>query len=490
MKALIMGGGMSGLATAVNLIDLGLEVELVEADEIFGGRASSWLDEDGDQIENALHVFLSYYINLMDFFKKLGVYDRLSWTKPELLMCQDDGDHAFMRYADLPAPLHMLAASLNVMKNYRGVPKWHILFSGISLAAILGKSPEEMDELDGLSWAEWVYRRGPKGAFDFLNGGLRGLTFTEPYALSAKVFGNWMRKVAAGYEYTRYAYANGGLGEIWVGNCLEYIRSGGGKCETNKTVTDIKIENDRIVEVTLNGTEKRTADIYISAMQAYPLRTLLPASSYALPYFQDLCYFHNAPSLSIQIWLDKQVTDRKEIHTAAPCTWNCMTDLSLVSPQIFKGGSMLECVIAPADDIQLMPDDIIFEKSLADIRRILPEARSATVKKYKIVRERQGVYRAFPGMEKHRPNQRSPYGNFYLTGDWTRTPVSSGGMEAAVWTANRCTEIIAQDKLNKTITLNKEFKIEGGFISFLRYIKPMAMAALAVACAKVFKKMM
>ena len=34
-----------------------------------------------------------------------------------------------------------------------------------------------------------------------------------------------MRKVAAGYEYTRYAYANGGPGEIWVGNFLEYIRS-------------------------------------------------------------------------------------------------------------------------------------------------------------------------------------------------------------------------------------------------------------------------
>ncbi|MBU4489028.1 MAG: NAD(P)-binding protein, partial [Actinobacteria bacterium] len=47
MKAIVMGGGMGGLATAINLLDLGLEVSLVEADEIFGGRASSWLDEDG-----------------------------------------------------------------------------------------------------------------------------------------------------------------------------------------------------------------------------------------------------------------------------------------------------------------------------------------------------------------------------------------------------------------------------------------------------------
>ena len=54
MKALVMGGGMSGLATAINLLDLGLEVEIIEADDMFGGRASSWLDEDGDMIDNCL----------------------------------------------------------------------------------------------------------------------------------------------------------------------------------------------------------------------------------------------------------------------------------------------------------------------------------------------------------------------------------------------------------------------------------------------------
>ena len=72
MKALVMGGGMSGLATAINLLDLGVEVSLVEADEIFGGRASSWLDEDGDMIDNALHVFFPYYVNLLELLQEDG----------------------------------------------------------------------------------------------------------------------------------------------------------------------------------------------------------------------------------------------------------------------------------------------------------------------------------------------------------------------------------------------------------------------------------
>jgi len=84
------------------------------------------------------------------------------------------------------------------------------------------------------------------------------------------------------------------------------------------------------------------------------------------------------------------------------------------------------------------------------------------------VRERQGVYRPYPGMEKHRPYQRSPYANFYLTGDWTKTHVSSGGMEAAIWTANHCSELILQDKLKKNVVLNTEFKPPKALVPFIR----------------------
>ncbi|HEY5494833.1 MAG TPA: FAD-dependent oxidoreductase, partial [Candidatus Anoxymicrobiaceae bacterium] len=83
MKAIIMGGGMGGLATAINLLDLGVDVSLVEADEMFGGRASSWLDEDGDMIDNALHVFFPYYVNLLGFFKKMGIYENITWKNTE-----------------------------------------------------------------------------------------------------------------------------------------------------------------------------------------------------------------------------------------------------------------------------------------------------------------------------------------------------------------------------------------------------------------------
>jgi uncharacterized protein with NAD-binding domain and iron-sulfur cluster len=101
-----MGERMSGLATAINLLDLGVEVELIETDELFGGRASSWMDEDGDMIDNALHVFFPYYVNLINFFKKMEICENIIWRKPGfsyMLSGGGRGDVALSR-TSIPAP--------------------------------------------------------------------------------------------------------------------------------------------------------------------------------------------------------------------------------------------------------------------------------------------------------------------------------------------------------------------------------------------------
>jgi uncharacterized protein with NAD-binding domain and iron-sulfur cluster len=243
-----------------------------------------------------------------------------------------------------------------------------------------------------------------------------------------------------------------------VGSCLDYIKRKGGTYAARQAVTSIDVEEGMVSGVTVNGKDKKTADIYVSAMSPYALRQVLPASAFKYDYFQDLTYFENAPSLSIQLWFDRKLTNVDVTFFSMDCIFNTYADLSNVLPHIFKGGSMFEMVLSPADATRYLPDEIIFEKTVADVKRLFPAAREAVVTKWKVVRERQGVYRPFPGMEKHRPYQRSPLNNLYLTGDYTKTHVSSGGMEAAIWTANKCAELISEDKLNKRVVLNTEFQ--------------------------------
>jgi monoamine oxidase len=53
MKAVIVGGGMSGLVSAMSMLDVSIDVELFEADEIFGGRVSSWIGQNGGETLNS-----------------------------------------------------------------------------------------------------------------------------------------------------------------------------------------------------------------------------------------------------------------------------------------------------------------------------------------------------------------------------------------------------------------------------------------------------
>lgn len=459
MKALVMGGGMSGLATAINLLDLGYDIQIIEQDSIFGGRASSWLDEDGDMIDNALHVFMPYYVNLLAFFERMGISGNIVWKDSQFYYAQPGGELACLKFAKLPAPLHAGYAMAYLLKDFRGIPLWKLVTAGVPFGMGILNNLHNIDALDEISMETFMARYGADRALmPLMKPAIAGLTFTEPYQISAKVMLNWFLKMFVSAKNARIGFANGGLGEIWVDSCLNYIKEKGGQVALGKAVTAINVADGRISSVTVNDSEEMTADLYVSAMSPYSLRRVLPDESYDLEYFRDLMFFQYAPSLSIQIWFDRKLTDIDCTFFSNECVFNTYADLSNVLPHIFKGGSMLEMVISPADGVQGLPDDVIFDQCFEQIKEVFPLASDAQVRKWKVVRERQGVYRAYPGMEKHRPFQRSPYHNFYLTGDYTATHVSSGGMEAAIWTANKTAELIAMDKVGRSLSLNSEYK--------------------------------
>lgn len=459
MKALVMGGGMSGLATAINLLDLGVDVTLIEADEIFGGRASSWLDPDGDMIDNALHVFMPYYVNLLAFFDHMGISGNIVWKDSEFYYAQAGGRMAVLKFKRLPAPLHAVYAFLHLLKDYTDVPRWKVLASlgPMGLGVLL--SMRDLEKADSISMESFLAKWSSlKVMRPLMEPAINGLTFTPSYQVSAKVMLNWFLKMFVSAGNSRIGFANGGLGEIWVDNCLEYIKGKGGEVALNKAVTSMNIEGGKVKNVTVNDSEVIEADLYVSAMSPYSLRRVLPDGAFDLAYFRDLWRFQYAPSLSIQIWYDRKLTDVDVTFFSNDCVFNTYADLSNVLPHIFKGGTMFEMVISPADAVHGLPDETIANLCIEQVKVVFPAARDAVVRKWRVVRERQGVYRPYPGMESYRPFQRSPLDNLYLTGDYTKTHVSSGGMEAAIWTANKTAELVALDKMGRSLELNIDYE--------------------------------
>ena len=58
LRVAIVGSGLAGLSTAVELLDQGHEVEVFESRPFIGGKVASWV-KDGNHVEMGLHVVSS-----------------------------------------------------------------------------------------------------------------------------------------------------------------------------------------------------------------------------------------------------------------------------------------------------------------------------------------------------------------------------------------------------------------------------------------------
>jgi zeta-carotene desaturase len=109
----VLGAGLSGLAAAERLLTErpGVDVTVYEAAPRLGGKTASWQDADGETVEIGLHVCFPHYDNLLGLMERAGCGDRILWRDHVLTYIREDGDVSALRFADLPAPLHAVAAT-------------------------------------------------------------------------------------------------------------------------------------------------------------------------------------------------------------------------------------------------------------------------------------------------------------------------------------------------------------------------------------------
>src|ERR1700694_3200254 len=116
-SVIVVGGGLAGLAAAAALGEAGFEVDLYEARGFLGARATSYpvspSDEDSEVIDNCQHVLLRCCVNLLDFYHRLGVGDRVHFYS-EFYFIEPGGRVSTLRRGSLPAPFHFAGSFLTL----------------------------------------------------------------------------------------------------------------------------------------------------------------------------------------------------------------------------------------------------------------------------------------------------------------------------------------------------------------------------------------
>src|SRR6185369_8461934 len=96
---IVIGGGLAGLASAAALAGAGHTVRVLEARRFLGGRATSYeigTGDDAETIDNCQHILLRCCVNLLDFYRRLGVEQDIAFSQ-EFTFIEPGGRRSVLR---------------------------------------------------------------------------------------------------------------------------------------------------------------------------------------------------------------------------------------------------------------------------------------------------------------------------------------------------------------------------------------------------------
>ncbi|MBA3533374.1 MAG: FAD-dependent oxidoreductase [Ardenticatenales bacterium] len=436
-RVVVVGAGFAGLTVAKRMADGGHEVILLEKRAIFGGKCSSWQDEVGDSIESGLHVFFGAYEEIYDLMREVGIYENILWKEHVLTYTLNAGERFEFRTMRAPSPMHLLPA---VFKNHYFTWAEKMTLSKALLPILFGNEAY-FARCDALSYQQWHRNWGIADRMlskMFLPMTL-ALKFLPPEEISARVVldvaGLFLRQNGA----SRMGFLKGSPGDTFTGPLLRHLEGKGVTIRGNAGVRRLHTGPQRqLMAVELENGEMIQGDEFILALPVHKLNQLVPAVWQDEPYFQNLRQFEGVPVISVQLWLDRQISHIDNVLFNPDGIIPVYADMGNTTPHYHNSGnSRFQFVVAPARDLMHLSEEEIVQQVWADVCRTFPKTTpGARITKSTVVKIQQSVYWPKPGLDALRPSQASPIHNLSIAGGYTRQRFYDS-MEGAVQSGNR-----------------------------------------------------
>jgi squalene-associated FAD-dependent desaturase len=410
----IVGGGLAGLAAGCALAEAGLRVTVFERRPYVGGRASSYEHPGtGEVVDNCQHVLLGCCTNLIDFYNRLGVSEKIRWFD-ELTFIEPGGRVSKMAPSFLPAPMHNVPTFLGA-KMLSANDKFAI---ARAMAAMSRGLPDDSGE-DFLSWlrrhkqTEQAIERFWKTVLvSALNEDLDRVSVR--YA--AQVFReSFMKSAAAG----RMGLPSIPLSDLY-GNAIEYIRARGGEVLLRSSVTAIGPKQDRVGVLT--GLGEQQFDFAVLAAAFQNVASLLPSDESANPIKQQLGKFEPSSITGIHLWFDREITPLPHaVLLDRTIQWMFHKSKFHEGRENAGPGSYVELVVSASKSLVQKSREEILELATRELAEFFPAVREAKLVKATVIKEIYATYAIVPGLDKYRPAATTQWPQIFLAGDWTAT---------------------------------------------------------------------
>jgi squalene-associated FAD-dependent desaturase len=443
-RVAVVGGGLAGLAAALDCADAGAAVTLLEHRNRLGGL--TWSFRHGDHwVDNGQHVFLRCCHEYLGFLDRIGAASDVELPArldiPVVAPARRPAGEprvARLRRSDLPAPFHLLGA----LARYPHLTVPARLGLG---PAVVGLRRLRLDDpaLDRQTFGAWLRRHGQSrdaiaALWDLITVPTVNLAAGEAsLAMGAMVFKTglltdsgaadigWSRVPLGRLHGERAATALARAGvAVRLGTRVEHLREG-----------DVDAP-DRFVVTVAGERDELVADAVIVAVPHDVAGRLLPPGSIA---HQDrLGDLGTSAIVDVHLVFDRVVTQWPLMAgVRSPVQWvfdrTGSSGLAGSSGLNGEAGRVddrrrsdgrrqyLAVSMSAADELLGQHPAELVPWVTGELARLLPRVASARLVDSTVTKERAATFRAVPGTARLRPGPRTSRPGLAVAGAWTDT---------------------------------------------------------------------
>ena len=430
-EVIVIGGGLAGLAAAAALGGAGHSVKVLESRPFLGGRATSYEVGNGEEaefIDNCQHILLRCCVNLLDFYRRLGVEQDIAFSR-EFTFIEPGGRRSVLRSGILPTPAHFAESFLKLSFLNFG--------EKLAVAHAMQSIPHESkrSDLDNISMLDWLKeKRQPPRAIERYWRQVLVSAINEELDRMAAAHG--LQVFRLGFLARKDAYEMGvpavPLGRLYGNDA--WRRIGNVDLRLRVPVSRIVIE-DGAVRGVIAGDQQVDGDFYVCALPFERVNTVAPELGI------DVSMFEHSPITGIHLWFDRPVTDLPHA-----------TLLDRTMQWMFNKheGRYVQLVVSASRSLTEMPRADVIALALRELAEFFPAAREAKLEKAHVVKEIRATFSARPGLEAQRPVNRTNIPNLFLAGDWTKSgwpATMEGAVRSGYLAAEAVTEAAGTPKV-------------------------------------------
>jgi len=404
VKAVVIGGGLAGLTAALELVDAGHEVELLEARPTLGGKVQTLPRREGDPDpppDNGQHVALGCFEQYLAFLDRIGSADSVLRVPLDLPVVDERGRAATIGYG------------LGPLLRYRHLS----LRDRLRVAVLLARLPRL--EAGRETFGDFLRRRGQtQAAIDrfwdvFIRPALN--LRTDEADARAAVF-TVLTAMRSGRQASDLIVPTAPLGRIHGEAARRTLEAAGADVRTEARITDLDdVDADAIVVAVPPDEASRLLD-------------------------EDWS-FEPSPIVSVHLLMDRRLLEHDAALLGSPVQW--VFDRGRMTRHEPERGQYLTVISSGVPELMELRG-----RELLDVivREVTDRFGDAQVVWSRVSREPEATIALRPGVERPAPGLVRP--GVALAGAWTGTGWPAT-MEGAVRSGRAAVHALLSDVTTK-----------------------------------------